>query len=589
MKSLLRLAAWFALAAGLVEAALLVAHGRQIHGFIYLSPHLVWMAPAMNLVWFGMAALLLGGLGRIRPSWSSPRAAIFAFTFLAALAILLLPSQLHRLAAVVIALGLAAQATRMLTPRLDWFARLTARTLPLMAALVVLALAGTAGWSAWRERRAVGALGPAPPGAPNILLIVLDTVRRASLSLYGYERPTWPHMERWAARGVRFDHAFATASWTLPSHASMFNGRLPGDMSAGWLAPLDDAHPVLAERLQAAGYGTAGFVANVLYGNRSFGLGRGFLRYEDYRISPGEMLVNSSLGRALSECRLLRRLTGWYDIAGRKSGRQVTNRFLAWQARQRDRPWFAFLNYFDAHQPYLPPAELAGAFGPVDDRNFGLLELRPYMGKLEAAETALTPAQVESERNAYEATLAYLDREMDRLLGELERRGDLENTIVVITSDHGEQFMEHGLFDHGNSLYRYATEVPLVMIGGPAAPGGVVTEPVSLQHLPVTLLGLAGVDRTGFPGTSLLGQDRNGAPPPPVISETRGPGLDRRFHAVVAQGYHAVWSADSVELFDFGEDPGEQINLARSPAGAATLIRLRSFLDSAIAGRRGNP
>jgi arylsulfatase A-like enzyme len=586
----LRYVVWFALAAGLLEAALLVAHGRQIHGFIYLSPHLVWMAPVANLLWFGGAFLLLAGVGAILPDLRSPRAGLAVGIFLAALSILLLPSQLHSLAAIVIAAGVAYQGSRFLHGRIAGFDRLVGRTLPLLAAMVILLGGGVAGWAALAERRELKALAAARPGAPNIILLVLDTVRKASMSLYGYERATTPALERWAKGGVRFDHAISTASWTLPSHASMFTGRLPGEMTAGWMTPLDGTHPVLAEQLRTGGYRTAGFVANLLYCNRSFGLARGFIHYEDYQVSAGELLVNSSIGRALSEIRAIRRITGHHDILGRKSGRSITDRFLAWQQENRDRPYFAFLNYFDAHQPYLPPAPLAGRFGPVEDRNFGLLELRPYMGKIERAETALTPAQVRAEQNAYDATLAYLDGELDRLLSELERRGELKNTLVVITSDHGEQFMEHGLFDHGNSLYRFATEVPLLLLGAGVPQGRVVELPVSLADLPATIMDLTGTAGATFPGRSLRsGWNASADPGRVVISETWGPAPQRRFQAIVAEDFHAIWSADSVEWDSFSGDPAETRNLAGTPAGAARLATLRQALDSVVGGGAKSP
>lgn len=539
-----------------MEAALLSAHHRLIHGFIYLSPHLVWMAPVANLVWFGVPALLLLALGAQWPRLKRASFVLGFFSFLAALSILLIPSQLHRIAALVLALGVGVQAGRMLA-RWTNFTRIITRTIPALAGLVVLLAIGTIGWATWRERQEMKRLGEARAGAPNIVLIVLDTVRRASLSMYGYGRPTSPAMERWAARGIRFEHAIATASWTLPSHAGMFTGRLPHELSAGWLRPLDDQWPTLAETLQSQGYLTAGFVANILYCNRSFGLARGFAHYEDYRISPGEFLINGSIGRALSESRLVRKLTGHHEILSRKSGEEISSAFLAWEARQGDRPWFAFLNYFDAHQPYFPPGE--NRFGPTEGRDLDLLELRPHMGKIEDAEERLTPAEVEAERNAYDAALAYLDGQVDRVLSELDRRGELKNTIVIVTSDHGEQFMEHGLFDHGNSLYRFAIEVPLFIIGV-GLPATDVNQPVSLREIPATVMDLVGRAHQ-FPGRSLRATWSGSPDSTPVISETSGPSPKRWFKSVVASGRHAVWSADSILMFDFPGDSLERKNL----------------------------
>ena len=574
--AIMRQALWFGLGAGLVEAALLTAHHRLIHGFIYLSPHLVWMAPVANLVWFGIPALLLLLASRRWPALRRPDVTVAVFSFLAALAVLFIPSQLHRVAALLLALGVGVQAGRLLGKRSDGFNRAVRRTLPIMATLVLLLAAGTIGWGIYREKREGRRLGAARAGSPNIVLIVLDTVRRASLSMYGYQRPTSPAMERWAAHGVRFEHALATASWTLPSHASMFTGRLPHELTAGWLTPLDRRWPTLAEALRDDGYRTAGFVANILYCNRSFGLGRGFLHYEDYRISPGEFLINSSIGRALSESHLVRRLTGYHDILSRKSGEEISQAFLDWEARQGERPWFAFLNYFDAHQPFFPPD--ADRFGPTGDRNLALLELRPHMGKIEDAELRLTPAQVAAERNAYDAALAYLDSQVDRVLGELERRGTLQNTIVVVTSDHGEQFMEHGLFDHGNSLYRFAIEVPLFILGG-GLPVATVTDPVSLRDLPATITDLAGPIARQFPGRSLRQNWIGQVDPAPVISETSGPSPRRWFKSIVFGGRHAIWSADSTELYDFPGDSAEGRTLAGDAVEASVLSSMAEAFE----------
>src|SRR5262249_37940885 len=154
------------------------------------------------------------------------------------------------------------------------------------------------------EWQAHDRLPPAPRGAPNVLLITLDTVRAKNLSLYGYGRHTAPQLERWAKRGGTFDRALATAPWTLPSHASMFTRRHPHPprrprppRSAGWPTPLDSPSPPLAEVLASHGYATAGFVANRYYAGFDSGLGRGFARYEDYRLTPGEFVNTSTLAK----------------------------------------------------------------------------------------------------------------------------------------------------------------------------------------------------------------------------------------------------------------------------------------------------
>src|SRR5262249_43485980 len=160
----------------------------------------------------------------------------------------------------------------------------------------------TTGARAWSEHRRTAALPPPAPAARNVLLLVWDTVRAQNLSLHGYSRRTTPNLQRLAARGVQFRHAFATAPWTLPSHASLFTGRWPHELSANWKTPLDEQVPTLAGRLSSRGYDTAGFVANLDFCSRETGLGRGFVHYEDYPLSIWEALTRYvALGRRLDQ------------------------------------------------------------------------------------------------------------------------------------------------------------------------------------------------------------------------------------------------------------------------------------------------
>ena len=129
-------------------------------------------------------------------------------------------------------------------------------------------------------------LPQADSGTPNVLLIVMDTVSAQHMSLYGYPRDTTPNLARLARKGVRFQHARSTAPWTLPSHASMFTGRWPHDLSVGYGQPLDASAPTLAESLRDRGYATGGFVANTLYCSAETGLNRGFIHYEDHELTP---------------------------------------------------------------------------------------------------------------------------------------------------------------------------------------------------------------------------------------------------------------------------------------------------------------
>ena len=308
-----------------------------------------------------------------------------------------------------------------------------------MALLLMLAVAIVQGGSRLREGRREGALPTPPPGAPNVLLLILDTVRAEDLSLYGFPQPTTPHLEALASNGVTFEHAISPSPWTLPAHASVFTGRNPHELSADWESPLDAEDPTIAELLSARGWRTGGFVGNLIYATYETGLNRGFVRYEDYPVSPA-MVARSSLMVRMIVNRV-RRWLGLDQVLVWKSAESINASFLDWSRTRSDRPFFAFLNYMDAHAPYIPPPELSGKFGParVGWATADLSNRQHW----EAEELRV-------ERAEYDATIAYVDQQIGVLLDSLESRGVLENTLVVVAGDHGEQFGEHG-FDASGS------------------------------------------------------------------------------------------------------------------------------------------
>lgn len=585
--TIVRWGLWFALAAGLVDGAALLLHHRVIQRAIHLSAQLAWMAPVGSVVWFLPVIVLLLGISAVRRRGLRPGIVIGVLASFAWATLTLIPSNLHPIAAMLLALGLGVQTARMSGRFRVGFDRITRITLPLMIVLVTVTAGVMIYWPRYAERRAAARLGPAAPGARNVVLIVWDTVRRASLSLYGYDRPTTPKLEAWRKRGVLFEHPFATTSWTLPSHASMFTGRLMHEMSANWIRPFDGAWPTLAQWLQSNGYRTGGFVANALYLNADYGLSRGFQRYEVYPISFGELVNNSSIGRALSHAKWIRYLIGYQDIPGRKTGEEITSSFLNWVPTTSGRPFFAFLNYLDAHQPYLPPKRFDEQFGSPTPRDFSMLDHRPLMGNMKRSAAEITAPQLQREREAYEASIAYLDDQVDRLLRSLEERGLLQNTVVIITADHGEQFKEHeDLITHGNSLYRFATEVPLLVIApSGATPGTAVPQPVSLSRIPATVAELALPNHAHpFPGQGLTSSTDTTTP---VISELILAFAPDTLMSVTTGEYRAIWRTKKApKLYSFRDDPAEIHDLAPDSAYAAVLQRLRSQFDSARATAR---
>ena len=198
------------------------------------------------------------------------------------------------------------------------------------------------------------------------MLIVWDTVRASYTSLHGYPRDTTPNLSAWARKGVRFDRAVAPAPWTFPSHCSFFTGQWPFRNNSQWKYTLDASHPTLAEYLRSRGYQTAGFVANTECCNYETGLDRGFAHYEDYPLTP-----RSLLGRTVAGEWILKNLLSFGDYYDQKwiglqsrGAREINDAFLDWLDRRRaDRPFFAFLNDFDAHAPYIAPPGHQGRFG----------------------------------------------------------------------------------------------------------------------------------------------------------------------------------------------------------------------------------
>ncbi len=216
-----------------------------------------------------------------------------------------------------------------------------------------------------------------PPGSPNVLLVVLDTVRADHLGSYGYERPTTPNLDRLARTSIRFAEARATAPWTLASHASLFTGRTPGELGIRWMRPLRRGVPTLSEYLGTLGYSTAGFVGNTFYCSYDSGLDRGFTHYEDYELGRpssvhtlhlADLTLNAlgRLGRALGPWWAERTLfIRQFTHGDRKDAAQVNRQLLAWLDGRSgtSRPFFAFLNYADAHSPYVLPPGAPYGFG----------------------------------------------------------------------------------------------------------------------------------------------------------------------------------------------------------------------------------
>ncbi|MEP7326065.1 MAG: sulfatase-like hydrolase/transferase [Gemmatimonadota bacterium] len=592
---LLRLIAMLGLLAGLGEVLLFAGQKFILHRFIFVGRDVVWMAPLAELILF----LTLGGLFFLARrlfrglTWVS---VLLFFATLAMVAMLWMISPLHKGAAILLAIGVGVTAARASRRRPHAVQGVVRLGFPVALATAILLGVGFRGFRWWQERRAVAALPSAANHAPNVLLIILDTVRAWNLSGYGYARPTTPNLDQLMHGGVRFDWAFSQAPWTLPSHASLFTGRLPHELGANWLTAMDASYPTLADVLGQHGYLTAGFVANQLYLDYEKGTHQGFQHYEDYPFTLSELFRNSAIVRELSGKRWIRNPFHSYQLMGRKDADAVNGEFLSWLDGAGGRPFFAFLNYFDAHAPYLP--------ADSTEHRFATPGLHPdydgwirYRGRPKG--DSLPRDYVLDNRDRYDAMLAQIDAALGRLFAELTRRGILDQTIVIVASDHGEQFGEHNLMGHGNSLYLPALHVPLIIRFPDGAPGGrEVSRPVALRDVAATVLDLARIPGpASLPGRSLARFWRDSAPagPDTLLMEVdynprlpKGTPLDRgSMRAVVLDSLHYILNGDKrEELYDFLRDSVEMHDLSGS---AADLGRQREALRALAPPREGRP
>lgn len=586
---MLAFAAWFGLATGLVDGTARVLHARFDDRAVGYDPDIIWMAPVAYLLLFAVLCTPLVLASRRWPRAASGRVFLPFMVALSASSLALLAwGRIHTPALVLFAVGASVAGTRVLLARRGLLWRIAPRTLPLLGGLTLLLAGATWGREIVSERMALARLPDARAGAPNVLLIILDTVRALNLSVYGYERPTTPTLERVAAEGVVFERAMATAPWTLPSHASMFTGRYPHELDAGWTQPLGDRHPTLAELLAARGYRTGAFVANMVFTPSTTGLAQGFARYEDHPKTLANIMASAT--PVLIASKYVNMWRGTFYRPTHKPAETITEDFTDWAGSDPGRPFFAFLNYYDAHNPYAPPPPFDLKFARTEPVIRNVHVGKPY-----------TDAEIQGLRDAYDGAIAYMDHEIGKLLAGLDSLGVLDNTLVIITSDHGEGLGEHGYVGHGTSLYAQELHVPLLLRFPRALPGGVrVPEPVSLRDLPATIMDLLGYGSgSPFPGSPLtagLGVTaaRHGAPRySPVISllepnyeqlpdnypVTRG-----RLQSIIIAPYHYIRYADGgEELYDVERDPLERRDLARSPTAHSLLPRMDASLSRALA------
>ena len=595
-KDILVVASWFGLVTGLVEG-LLFFHVRHLRIL-----DLTWVPIPVDLVLALLVAMPLVALRKVltgRPSLFLRAVCLFAWLMFfdwlrvtaAAWETALPPARSAALAArplaetvalMLLALLLAvATAVLLARPRVRLLQR---RSLPWVAALSAALVIGLPVWQRLHEARQIAHLPAAAPGSPNVLVIVVDTLRADHLTTYGYARPTSPNLTRIAEQGVLFQNAMAPSSWTLPSHASMLTGLYPHEHGATYMGSRLVPHfPTLGEAFQRLGYRTAGFSASTYFFSRRTGLGRGFIHFEDDFESPASAFPQTYYGERLEQ--LLYRLHIASDRIGRRNARQINDHALRFMQHNQHHPFFIFLNYYDVHDPYLPPEPYLHRFTKVAHPSAPIPQAWDWFA-------SLTPEQRQAEMDAYDGAIQYMDTELGEFFRQLHQSGLDKNLLVVFTSDHGEEFNEHGFMDHLNALYRELIHVPLIFWEPGKVPAGVrLQTPVSLVSLPATLLSMVHDGGTPpLPGISLAQlwtSPKQDAPVMPVVSELIGAKLTPLFpnyygpmtSITTSQWHYIAGGKAGEELFSCCSNTVERENLANTAQGKRMCQQFKKELE----------
>jgi arylsulfatase A-like enzyme len=394
----------------------------------------------------------------------------------------------------------------------------------------------------------------------NLLVITIDTLRADHLTCYGYDQPTSPHIDAFATRGVLFETVCCQSSQTLPSHASILAGTNPRSHKAiSHESMVDESVTTLAEMLKKRGYLTAAFISSHALDSK-------------YRLDQGfDVYWEVHKERSLEQ--------RWQLKRNEKDA--TTEAVLGWLDSVDDDRFFLWIHWFDPHRPYDPPERYAEGFAGSYD---GQATSDPdYIMKVWRERIELAPEDVAYLAGRYDGEIAFTDAQVGAILDELDSRGMLENTVVVITSDHGEILYEHEYyFGHDIGLYEECIMIPLIMYFPGLEAAGTRVEPLvqSLDIMP-TVLEILGIDPPRhLEGKSLLSLIEGGQESTVdfAFSETFPfPEKCPPRHAVRTHKAKLIWKetrdgALEKDYYDLAADPGERTNLYHErPAPAAHL------------------
>lgn len=466
--------------------------------------------------------------------------------------------------------------------------RIAGQTLPWVAGMVLVTIVAIPMYRAEARHRAMKFAPRAPGNLPNVLLIVVDAMRADHLSCYGYERSTSPNFDQLAARGVLFENAIATSSWTLPSHASMFTGLYPKQHHAQrFQDSLGAAFPTLAKELERLGYRTGAFSGSPFFTPRQ-GLGQGFMEFGDFSVSPTQAFLQahdiSSILRQLGK-------TEWVDKnIGHPSAVDINESVVHWVDRIHA-PFFVTVNYYEVHQPSSLPRSWR--------HHFSTGQRSANVTSSEATPSQVIPS-VQSKIDGYDGAIAYDDDSLQKLIGELARRHLMNNTLLILTADHGEGLGEHGLWNHGTALYYPLIHVPLIFYWPARLPFGVrVTQPVSTKEIPATIMEVLSASHGQMPGRALSSLWNGQTPPdqwPMPVSELvrdkqhfgQLPDDQGETESIISSKFQFIFDlSGGSSLYNWQEDPQERENLFLSAGYKAIATELAIELKGNL-GHAGN-
>lgn len=373
----------------------------------------------------------------------------------------------------------------------------------------------------------------------NVVYIVVDTLRADHVGCLGYARDTTPHIDSLAEEGILFERAFSTSSFTPQSALALLSGRMPStNGTRGWVAKPAAGAASVGALFANTGYRTGFFNLNSLL--------------KDPRWSSG-FTVAETLGQPRSVRKP--KVLGKPRVLSKQSP-LLTKRALEFAAANKEQRFMMYLHYLDPHAPYEPPKEYYLRFSDtiypepldlnrdVEKRCEGLIKTGFGEGDPRYEDLVLR----------YDAEIRHTDDAIGELVKGLRALGVLKNTLIVLTSDHGEEFLEHGGVSHGKTVYTESIHVPLLFWAPSAIAPARIAERVSLIDLPTTILHITGIpyDQSDFDGESLLSGTENGivfkGGGKPVIAELLTPGRDRRHKQTIIDG---DWKLNTTEAWDF--------------------------------------